>query len=247
MTITSSMIRECVERLGAAAGEDASRRLRARILVEQRGSVPGEAPAALVDAGGLAHAVQAPCVIGRDPRGGDLTIFSDSISRRHARLMRDERDPDRWSIEDLSSTNGTFVDGRRVRPRAPAPLESRRIVSFGDVSFIFLVARPPSLAITLRPIGSPPGRAIVAYRGASVEIDGLELAFLLRLAGTPSYARTLDLADLVAPAAARAVAISVAQLARRVSRTLAALGRDDLVEASPRFGYRLSVSASVEA
>jgi diguanylate cyclase (GGDEF)-like protein len=54
-------------------------------------------------------------VIGRD-ESATLLINDPSISRRHARITRDGNA--RHFIEDLGSTNGTFVCGRRVRRSA---------------------------------------------------------------------------------------------------------------------------------
>ncbi|MGO9750395.1 MAG: FHA domain-containing protein [Solirubrobacteraceae bacterium] len=44
-------------------------------------------------------------------RGCDVVLSDLSVSRRHARLIfRDEK----WVLQDLASTNGTVVNGRRV-------------------------------------------------------------------------------------------------------------------------------------
>ena len=50
-------------------------------------------------------------IIGRTPTS-DLTLVDEGISREHAVISWDE---DRFSIEDLQSTNGTRVNGKRVR------------------------------------------------------------------------------------------------------------------------------------
>lgn len=44
----------------------------------------------------------------------DSAIIEAGVSRRHARV---ERDGDRFTVEDLGSSNGTFVAGQRVRGR----------------------------------------------------------------------------------------------------------------------------------
>jgi pSer/pThr/pTyr-binding forkhead associated (FHA) protein len=49
-------------------------------------------------------------VIGRLP-DCDVTLDDPSVSRRHARLLRDGG---RWLIEDLGSTNGVLVNGESV-------------------------------------------------------------------------------------------------------------------------------------
>ena len=54
-----------------------------------------------------------PTVIGRNPNT-DITLLDEGISREHAII---ELDPESggFSIEDLQSTNGTKVNGKRVR------------------------------------------------------------------------------------------------------------------------------------
>lgn len=51
-------------------------------------------------------------ILGRDP-GAAVAVDDPSVSRRHARITRDDRA--HHFVEDLGSTNGTFVGGRRVR------------------------------------------------------------------------------------------------------------------------------------
>lgn len=48
--------------------------------------------------------------IGRN-RTNDITIDNLAVSDRHARIVRDKTG---YFLEDLGSTNGTFVDGRRI-------------------------------------------------------------------------------------------------------------------------------------
>ena len=48
--------------------------------------------------------------IGRHPNCS-LTISQPSVSRRHARLWFDQGV---WFVEDLQSSNGTFVNNRRI-------------------------------------------------------------------------------------------------------------------------------------
>ncbi len=53
------------------------------------------------------------CVIGRDP-STSVRLEEESISKQHARLTQNG---DSFQIEDLESSNGTFVNGRRIRDR----------------------------------------------------------------------------------------------------------------------------------
>jgi hypothetical protein len=52
--------------------------------------------------------------IGRAP-DNDVVLRDARVSRRHARIVADG---ERYAIEDLGSSNGTYVDGERT-PRAP--------------------------------------------------------------------------------------------------------------------------------
>src|SRR5712691_11556737 len=89
----------------------------------------------LVRSGGLIGqrlAVKTPIVnIGRADYN-DLVVPDPSISTSHAKLQRREGV---WVLVDLDSTNGTFVDGERVK--GEAPLAPGTTVRFGDVQLVF--------------------------------------------------------------------------------------------------------------
>lgn len=55
--------------------------------------------------------------LGRDP-AGDLVLNDARVSWRHATIRRSDRS---WVIEDLGSTNGTFVAGQRVQQTEVGP------------------------------------------------------------------------------------------------------------------------------
>lgn len=64
--------------------------------------------------------------IGREP-SNEIPINDAEISRKHARLSVQG---DNYVIEDLGSTNGTFVNGQRLM--GPHVLKPGEIVSFGE-------------------------------------------------------------------------------------------------------------------
>lgn len=89
----------------------------------------GEAPPAvrgqpthlLVTEGGLSGTriglTGAPVLIGR-ANDSTLVLTDDYVSTRHARIALQDG---RWSVEDLGSTNGTYLGTRKVEN--PTPLE----------------------------------------------------------------------------------------------------------------------------
>src|SRR3989441_989436 len=62
----------------------------------------------------------------------DLVIPDPSVSTSHAKLQRREGV---WVLVDLESTNGSFVDGDRVK--GDAPLAPGAMVRLGDVQLVF--------------------------------------------------------------------------------------------------------------
>lgn len=56
-----------------------------------------------------------PILIGRAPEC-TLVLDDDYASNRHARVFRRDED---WMVEDLGSTNGTLVSGKRIEGAVP--------------------------------------------------------------------------------------------------------------------------------
>jgi hypothetical protein len=93
---------------------------------------PTDAAAWLVDGFGVAHAAAPKTLIGRS-QDGELVVLAASVSREHAELRRGEAG---WSVRDLGSRNGTFVDG--VRCQGKVALPPRALLKIGDVPLWFL-------------------------------------------------------------------------------------------------------------
>lgn len=100
--------------------------------------------------------------IGRDSTNG-IVINDAEISRRHARLTYQGG---KYVLEDLGSTNGTFVNGQRLA--GPRVLKPGEVVSFGEqIVLVFeatsfdagaTVVSPRATAVpsASRPIAPPP-------------------------------------------------------------------------------------------
>jgi len=72
-------------------------------------------------------------IIGRS-KTADVFLNYPSISRQHAAICRGEED--RWTVYDLDSKGGTFVNGEQVEESAPVKLGDT--ITLGGVPLIFL-------------------------------------------------------------------------------------------------------------
>jgi hypothetical protein len=93
--------------------------------------------------------------IGRSP-ASDITINDPEISRKHARLARQGGD---YAIEDLGSTNGTFVNDRRLA--GLTPLHDGDVIEFGDAVKL-LYETEPTLPIDLPEASAAVGKTAVS-------------------------------------------------------------------------------------
>ena len=86
----------------------------------------------LSDPGGQQHELDKDIVtIGRAIEN-DIVVTSKRVSREHARIRREGR---KLLLEDLGSTNGTFLNDERVA--APLELRDGDQVAVGEVVFTF--------------------------------------------------------------------------------------------------------------
>ncbi|MBV9439819.1 MAG: DUF3662 domain-containing protein [Candidatus Eremiobacteraeota bacterium] len=85
-----------------------------------------ERPALALERGdGTRVALSEGLTIGRDRTNG-LALRDPRVSRQHARIAADRTG---WRIVDLGSSNGTYIDGARVKSAA---LSAGHVVSVGD-------------------------------------------------------------------------------------------------------------------
>jgi DNA-binding winged helix-turn-helix (wHTH) protein len=91
-------------------------------------------------------------ILGRDQLAG-IRIPSESVSRRHARLVVARRTA---TIEDLESKNGTYVRGKRIA--GPTTLEDGDSIRLGSVTFT--IGSVPEDKSTMTEIVEPPAEDV---------------------------------------------------------------------------------------
>lgn len=89
--------------------------------------------------------------IGRDSNN-EIVINDAEVSRRHARLTFQGG---KYVLEDLGSTNGTFVNGQRLA--GPRVLKAGEVVSFGE-----------QIVLVFEVTTNDPGATMVSPRAAAV-------------------------------------------------------------------------------
>ncbi len=80
------------------------------------------------------YSIRENATIGRSKKC-DIYINDKYLSKNHARIFFDQ---DKFFIEDLKSTNGTYVNGQKISSAHPVKIKDNDKISFGDVSFIFV-------------------------------------------------------------------------------------------------------------
>jgi pSer/pThr/pTyr-binding forkhead associated (FHA) protein len=77
-------------------------------------------------------------IIGRDS-GNDIQIDNIGVSREHAKIIKSEN---YYFIEDLNSTNGTFVNGKKINKKY---LKEDDEVSIGKHSLQIILEERPAI------------------------------------------------------------------------------------------------------
>lgn len=103
---------------------------------------------------------QVEIFVGRD-LGNDIVVNDPEISRRHARLYKHG---DNYLIEDLGSTNGTIVNGQKIR--GPKQLTNHDYVAMGqNIGYEFISDKPlgyEAATIAVDELGFDEGATFVA-------------------------------------------------------------------------------------
>ncbi|MCS7047266.1 MAG: SpoIIE family protein phosphatase [Gemmataceae bacterium] len=152
-------------------------------------------------------------VLGRQ-HDSTICLVGRAVSRHHARLLRRN---DAWYVEDLDSSNGTYVNAERLPPRTLTPLTERDTLQIGP--YVFSLRQ----TATVLPLSEPDLIIRETVNAATVHADllGADPSAKLRvvLDITHHLARSLDVDELLGklldrlmelfPQADRALAILV--------------------------------------
>ena len=90
----------------------------------------GEGAPCAVSVGRAVLGAETGVVIGRDPSASSHVVVDPSVSREHARLSVEGGE---LSVEDLESTNGTYLNGRRLEPGQRARVADGDELELGSV------------------------------------------------------------------------------------------------------------------
>ena len=77
---------------------------------------------------------QARSTIGRDATECDIVLDDDTVSAEHAAVLYENG---QFALYDLASTNGTFLNERRIQRQ---PLMDDDVVQLGEVMLVFKIA-----------------------------------------------------------------------------------------------------------
>lgn len=93
-------------------------------------------------------------VIGRDPEA-DLVLDDDRVSRRHAALVTDGSTG--LLLRDLASTNGTWLDGRRIEGATSVSAGARICIGATWLAIVEQEVAPPATAAAAASVEDPSG------------------------------------------------------------------------------------------
>jgi serine phosphatase RsbU (regulator of sigma subunit) len=92
---------------------------------------------------GQKYPLESPCaVLGRQADSA-ICLPAKAVSRQHAQILHRE---DAFYVEDLDSSNGTFVNGKRLPPHTPVRLTERDTLQIGP--YVLALRPVPTLATT---------------------------------------------------------------------------------------------------
>jgi pSer/pThr/pTyr-binding forkhead associated (FHA) protein len=158
------------------------------------------------EAGQLINLEGGSLLIGRDP-ACNLVINDVEVSRRHARLIAQSGG---YAIEDLGSTNGTFINEQRIK--GVVPIKPGAVIRLGDRVLLVYSSVADDEADTLgvpvqqlKPITTPRYMRPPRYTGPLPEVPSADIG----------SRKTGELPDVESPIAEGAAPSSVRRRPRR--------------------------------
>lgn len=187
-----------------------------------------EAPAERLELKGRAE-----ITIGRHPNA-DITLSHPSVSRMHARLSRRNG---RYVIEDLASSNGTYVNGEAVEPGQQRPLQRGDVIRIGPFRLDFSedaiqqTDESKDLRLDALHLNQPVGKGVNLLQDISLSINPREFVALVGVSGA-GKSTLLDALNGFRPARQGAVLVNGIDLYRNFDAYRSDLGyvpQDDII------------------
>jgi DNA-binding winged helix-turn-helix (wHTH) protein len=191
------------------------------------------------------------CLIGRLP-DCDLPVGHRAVSRQHAQIVCEAG---RYHLEDLGSTNGTFLNGQQIEPHDRRSLKAGDLIQIAHVA-VFRFEDPSVTTPITRPQPHLSGRfwldratrqVYVRGRALTPPLSAQQFTLLEILSATPGRVVLRDeIANALWPEAQGAVSEAMIDnlMARLRQRLGAADGSDQsFVETVRGVGFRFTGSA----
>ena len=117
-------------------------------------------------------------------RAGDIALYDDTVSRRHARL---DIDGDECFLTDLESRNGTYlINEKQLLPFSRGPLTSEMVFAFGECvrTVAQLLAAIPGREVAASADGaSPPAAETTLFDATTASLPAVQRLTALDIIG----------------------------------------------------------------
>ena len=209
----------------------------ALVLLGNGTSLEGLRTPRLVSIEGLALEIGRRSAPSASPPAQTLILSDSTVSGVHARIQRATSGSDLFIVQDLGSTNGTYVDGRRIS--GPVPLRDGAVLFLGSQALVFRLYSAAELEGVAEDAAEP--LAPVATLSPAL---ALTLVRLRRLAVTASEVLLLGETGVGKEVFANAVHARSGRRGGLVAINCAAIPRE-LVE-SELFGYEKGAHSTAQ-
>ena len=98
-------------------------------------------------------------IVGKDSTVSNITINQSFISRKHIELYKDANDL--LYVRDLNSTNGTYVNSKKIPPNKYIKINIGDVITFMNNSFIQMKVLSPNESFSSRQNQKPKGSSIL--------------------------------------------------------------------------------------